>query len=333
MFLKKMVRKLIAITKEFNTNHFMIHFRTFLLLSSIAVLIAMSSCSSSKDLQQDSSLFESDSTKQRTETKKKNGKLPSLQEQLVSLQNQTESLESKVNTIAKDTEVMKKDIEEIKNILSQFQIKNGVVEVPTPQKGLQGEKENTADGTEAQLLDTAKASAKKSRIIQSDETVENTKSKKVTSEKKEQQKKKSTIVSDEKTTDSNIKETKSVSPSLTSSGKDPYALLGQKKYTEAIQEFQRLANSTKNPVLLSQYHYWLGESYFRSGNSSKAIQHFQKVSPVYGGTKLDDAQYMIGMAQQKIGNKTEAKKSMERLIEMYPKSSYVPQARKMLQIL
>lgn len=327
-----MVRKLIAITKEFNTHHFMIHFRTFLLLSSIAVFIAMSSCSSSKDLQQDSSLSESDSTKQRTETKKKNGKLPSLQEQLVTLQNQTESLESKVNSIAKDTEVMKKDIEEIKNILSQFQIKNGVVEVPTPQKGLQGDKGISADGTEAQPLDTAGASSKKSRIIQSDETVDNTKSKKVTSEKKEQQKK-NTIVSDEKKTETTKKETKSEAAQPASNGKDPYALLGQKKYTEAIQEFQRLANTTKNPVLLSQYHYWLGEAYFRSGNSSKAIQHFQKVSPVYGGTKLDDAQYMIGMAQQKIGNKTEAKKSMERLIEMYPKSSYVPQARKLLQIL
>lgn len=301
-----------------------------------SVIVTVTGCSSSNELQKDASFTEGDSTKPKSVPTKKNGKLPSLQEQLITLQEQTQSLESKVTSIAKDTETMKKDIEEIKNILSQFQIKNGVVEVPTPQKGITSDKGTSSDGSEAQLIDTSKTSVAKGKktIIPSDEAVEKSPNSKSSTDKKEQQKKKTTIVSDEKKAEPTPKESKKESTPLpTNNGKDPYALLGQKKYTEAIQEFQRLANSTKNPVLLSQYNYWLGEAYFRSGNSSKAIQHFQKVSPVYGGTKLDDAQYMIGMAQQKIGNKTEAKKSMERLIELYPKSSYVPQARKMLQIL
>jgi len=300
-------------------------------------MTAICGCSSSNELQKDSSFSDGDSTKPRNITPKKNGKLPSLQEQLVTLQEQTQSLESKVTSIAKDTETMKKDIEEIKNILSQFQIKNGVVEVPTPQKGITVDKGTSSDGTEAQLLDTSKTNVAKGKknVIQSDESLEKSSNTKSSTEKKEQLKKKTTIVSDEKKAEVNTKETKKevATTQTPNNGKDPYTLLGQKKYTEAIQEFQRLASSTKNPVLQSQYNYWLGEAFFRSGNSSKAIQHFQKVSPVYGGTKLDDAQYMIGMAQQKIGNKTEAKKSMERLIELYPKSSYVPQARKMLQIL
>lgn len=312
-------------------------FLSIVLMCFIAVMTVISSCSSSNELQKDSAFSDGDSTKPRNTTPKKNGKLPSLQEQLVTLQEQTQSLESKVTSIAKDTETMKKDIEEIKNILSQFQIKNGIVEVPTPQKGITTDKGTSSDGTEAQLLDTSKTNVAKGKknVIQSDESLEKSSNAKNPSEKKEQQKKKTTIVSDEKKAEVAPKETKKeVTTSQTpNNGKDPYTLLGQKKYSEAIQEFQKLASSTKNPVLLSQYNYWLGEAFFRSGNSSKAIQHFQKVSPVYGGTKLDDAQYMIGMAQQKIGNKTEAKKSMERLIELYPKSSYVPQARKMLQIL
>ncbi len=319
-----------------NEKDIMKRFLSIFLVFPVVTFVALSSCSSSNELQKDTTFTDGDSTKPKAIQPKKNGKLPSLQEQLITLQAQTESLEAKVTTIAKDTETMKKDIEEIKNILSQFQIKNGVVEVPTPQKGIITEKGTSSDGTEAQLVDTNKTNSSKGKksTIQSDEVVGNSQNANK-SEKKDQQKKKTTIVSDEKKAEVNSKETKKEVASTTPqiNGKDPYALLGQKKYTEAIQEFQRLANSTKNPVLLSQYNYWLGEAYFRSGNSSKAIQHFQKVSPVYGGTKLDDAQYMIGMAQQKIGNKQEAKKSMERLIELYPKSSYVPQARKMLQIL
>ncbi len=303
----------------------------YLLISSI-ILLLMLGCSSSKELQNDMGSDGRDSTKSTTKLTKKNGKLPSLQDQLLTLQEQTESLESKVNTIAKDTEIMKKDIEEIKNILSQFQIKNGVVEIPTPEKGIQADKGTSSDGTEALALDSTKSTSKKDKksIIQSDEKVASTKEKKSTTEKKETQKKNQTIKSDERKSENLTSEPKNES---TSSSKDPYALLSQKKYGEAISEFSRLLSGTKNPVLQSQYHYWLGEAYFRSGNTSKAIQNFQKVSPVYGGTKLDDAQYMIGMAQQKIGNKEEAKKSMERLLELYPKSSYVPQARKMLQIL
>ena len=320
-----------------NEKDIMKRFLSIFLVFPVVTLITISSCSSSNELQKDATFTDSDSTKPKATQPKKNGKLPSLQEQLITLQEQTESLESKVTSIAKDTETMKKDIEEIKNILSQFQIKNGVVEVPTPQKGITNEKGTSSDGSEAELVDTSKTNRSKGKksIIQSDESVGSASNTNKKTEKKEQQKKKTTIVSDEKKADVTPKETKKEVASTTpqTNGKDPYSLLGQKKYTEAIQEFQRLANSTKNPVLLSQYNYWLGEAYFRSGNSSKAIQHFQKVSPVYGGTKLDDAQYMIGMSQQKIGNKTEAKKSMERLIELYPKSSYVPQARKMLQIL
>ncbi len=104
-----------------------------------------------------------------------------------------------------------------------------------------------------------------------------------------------------------------------------------KNYRNAINELHEMMKNEKNPVNIGKYNYWLGESHFGLNQYDKAVNYFRKVLKSGNSAKKDDAMIMIAESQVRTGNVDEAKKTFSDLIACYPKSRYVPRARKMLQ--
>lgn len=135
------------------------------------------------------------------------------------------------------------------------------------------------------------------------------------------------------------KEKESPKPTTVSAEKNPVQddytkaldLFSKKKFSEAATLLSAYSNTTKNATQQANAVYWMGESYYGMGKYDEAIKNFEKVISLKSATKSDDALAMIGESHVKRGINAEAKKAYEKLIAEYPKSEFVPRAKKMLQ--
>jgi TolA-binding protein len=111
------------------------------------------------------------------------------------------------------------------------------------------------------------------------------------------------------------------------------SLMKQKKYETAIVEFNRIALGSKSNQVITSCNYWIGESYFSQNQFDKAAQSFQRVLRSTANFRKDNAQMLLAECYTKIGKTDNAKLACQSLIDNYPKSIYVPKAKKMLQTL
>ncbi len=107
-------------------------------------------------------------------------------------------------------------------------------------------------------------------------------------------------------------------------------LYNNRHYREAIQRFQALIRENPNNSLSDNCQYWIGECYYSMGKYNQALVEFQKVFTFPRSNKEDDAQLKIGMTYLRLGDKARAKEAFRTLIENYPKSEYVPIAKRYL---
>jgi len=108
------------------------------------------------------------------------------------------------------------------------------------------------------------------------------------------------------------------------------AFYNKSNFRDAISSFEMLAENYPSHTLTSNFHYWIGESYYGQAKYEAAILSFQKVMQYKGSSKLDDALIMTGRAAQQVGQKTVAIEAFSKLIKQFPGSEFASKAKESL---
>lgn len=96
-------------------------------------------------------------------------------------------------------------------------------------------------------------------------------------------------------------------------------ILKERRYDDAIPEFERFISQFPNSVYIANAHYWLGQLLFNKSEYQRARGHFDKVINQFpDSNKRSDALLKQGTVVQKLGNMEEAKKLFETVIADYP---------------
>jgi tol-pal system protein YbgF len=100
------------------------------------------------------------------------------------------------------------------------------------------------------------------------------------------------------------------------------------KYMDALTTFDELARTDGSSQYAPNYLYWKGESLYALGQYDEAVRTFHDVLNKYpASTKADDAEFKIGAAYEKLGDRTNARAAYERLTLSFPESEYKGRAQ------
>ena len=107
-------------------------------------------------------------------------------------------------------------------------------------------------------------------------------------------------------------------------------LFKAKKLKEAISAFSKLVKTYPNTETTPNAQYWLGNSYFASGDCKRAIDAHRVVLAKWEKhAKAPDALFNIAQCQAELGDKKGEKTSLDALIFKYPKSDAAAKARRL----
>ena len=99
-------------------------------------------------------------------------------------------------------------------------------------------------------------------------------------------------------------------------------VLKDKRYEQAIPEFETFNQKYPNSSYAANAHYWLGQLLFNKGELTKARQEFDLVVSDYpDSSKRSDAMLKLAMVEQKENNPAKAIVIYQKLIAEYPNSS------------
>ncbi|MFQ3237353.1 MAG: tol-pal system protein YbgF [Paraglaciecola sp.] len=106
-------------------------------------------------------------------------------------------------------------------------------------------------------------------------------------------------------------------------------ILKDKRYDEAIPEFQAFLQNYPNSSYASNAHYWLGQLLFNKQDWAGATSQFEALTNNFpDSTKRPDAMLKLGIAEQQRSNTARAEQLWKNVITEYPTSS----ARKLAEI-
>ncbi len=106
----------------------------------------------------------------------------------------------------------------------------------------------------------------------------------------------------------------------------------QKKYDEAITRIYEFIDKYPEGDLTVNAYYWLGEVYLVKPQLEQAKQAFTIVATRYADhRKAPDAVYKLGITQDRLGEKQDARRTMNKVLEDYPSSSAADLARRYLE--
>lgn len=106
-------------------------------------------------------------------------------------------------------------------------------------------------------------------------------------------------------------------------------ILKDKRYDEAIPEFQAFLRNYPNSSYASNAHYWLGQLLFNKQDWAAATSQFEAlINGFPDSTKRPDAMLKLGIAEQQRSNIARAEQLWKKVIAEYPNSS----ARKLAEI-
>jgi tol-pal system protein YbgF len=106
----------------------------------------------------------------------------------------------------------------------------------------------------------------------------------------------------------------------------------QKNYDKAISRIYEFLDKYPEGDLTVNAYYWLGEVYLVLPKLEQAKQAFTIVATRFADhRKAPDALYKLGVTHDRLGEKAEARRKMEAVIENYPGSSAAELARKYLE--
>jgi tol-pal system protein YbgF len=104
------------------------------------------------------------------------------------------------------------------------------------------------------------------------------------------------------------------------------------RYDEAIQSFRDFIHKEPQSAWADDAQYWIGESNLRKGLYSSAIKEFNQVVLRYAsGDRSAGALLKLAEVFSKIGDRVDARLSLQRLVNRYPGSAEAAEAYKLLQ--
>jgi tol-pal system protein YbgF len=107
-------------------------------------------------------------------------------------------------------------------------------------------------------------------------------------------------------------------------------LFNSRNYKESIKAFNDCIAQYPSGDYPDNSYYWIGECFYGQGDFASAIASFQKVFSFQNSSKGDDAQFKIGLSYMKMGKQDLAQSELQKLIDRYPASEYVPKAKNYL---
>ena len=105
------------------------------------------------------------------------------------------------------------------------------------------------------------------------------------------------------------------------------------QYDKAIQQFRTFQRKYPNSDMADDAQYWIGESYFTQKDYNRAILEFNDVLKYRRGDKVPAALLRQAQAFLEIGDKTDARLILQKLVNDYPNSAQTREAKDRLQTL
>jgi len=109
--------------------------------------------------------------------------------------------------------------------------------------------------------------------------------------------------------------------------------LRDQQYDKAVQQFRAFQRKYPSSQMADDAQYWIGESYFAQKDYNRAILELNDVLKYRRGDKVPAALLRQAQAFVEIGDKTDARLILQKLINEYPNAEQVAAARDMLKTL
>lgn len=109
-------------------------------------------------------------------------------------------------------------------------------------------------------------------------------------------------------------------------------VLQDRRYDQAIPEFQAFLQAYPNSSYAGNAHYWLGQLFYAQENYDEAVPHFQRVvNDFRDSNKRADCILKLGMIAQSRGNAGEARRLFEQVRSEYAGSTEAGMAARQLE--
>lgn len=109
--------------------------------------------------------------------------------------------------------------------------------------------------------------------------------------------------------------------------------LSGRQYDKAIQQFRTFQRKNSASEMADDAQFWIGESYFTRRDYNRAILEFNDVLKYRKGDKVPAALLRQAEAFVEIGDETDARLILQKLLNDYPNSRQAKDAREQLQSL
>ena len=109
--------------------------------------------------------------------------------------------------------------------------------------------------------------------------------------------------------------------------------LNDQQYDKAVQQFRNFQRKYPNSDMADDAQYWIGESYFNQKDYNRAILEFNDVLKYRRGDKVPAALLRQAQAFLEIGDRTDARLILQKLVNDYPNSEQARDAKDRLQAL
>ena len=127
-------------------------------------------------------------------------------------------------------------------------------------------------------------------------------------------------------------EIKGVSTGMGDLYKDAYETFQKGDLEGARRKFEAFLKQYPNTELSDNAQFWIGETYYLKKDFEKAILEYEKAIVKYPeGDKIPAALFKQALAFLELGDKTNARNLLRRVIERYPQSDQAEMAKKKLE--
>jgi tol-pal system protein YbgF len=114
--------------------------------------------------------------------------------------------------------------------------------------------------------------------------------------------------------------------------RDAYETFHKGDLEGARRKFEAFLKQYPNTELSDNAQFWIGETYFLKKDYEKAILEYEKAIVKYPeGDKIPAALFKQALSFLELGDKTNAKNLLKRVIEKYPHSDQAGIAKKKLE--
>jgi tol-pal system protein YbgF len=127
-------------------------------------------------------------------------------------------------------------------------------------------------------------------------------------------------------------ELKGISTGMGDLYKDAYETLHKGDLEGARRKFEAFLKQYPNTELSDNAQFWIGETYYLKKDYERAVLEYEKAIVKYPeGDKIPSALFKQAIAFFELGDKTNARNLLRRVIEKYPRSEQADMAKKKLE--